>query len=67
MDDKYNVPKRKRSRRNAEGPESKQEAIQQQIEELVKRRDAGSTNLAEKQKINAEITRLFAEWQRLKL
>jgi|GEM_PF-803213 len=67
MDDKYNVPKRKSSRRNAEGPESKQEAIQQQIEELVKRRDAGSTNLAEKQKINAEITRLFAEWQRLKL
>ena len=60
MDDKYNL---KKSRE----PETKQEAIQHQIEELVKRRDAGSTNLAEKQKINAEITKLFAEWQRLKL
>ena len=59
MDDKYNL---KKSRE----PETKQEKIQHQIEELVKRRDS-ITNLAEKQKINAEITKLFAEYQRLKL
>ena len=59
MDDKYNL---KKSRE----PETKQERIQHQIEELVKRRDK-LTNLAEKQKINAEITKLFAEYQRLKL
>ena len=59
MDDKYRIPKKRK-------PETKQEAIQEQIEELVKRRDA-LTNPAEKQKINAEITKLFAEWQRLNL
>jgi hypothetical protein len=59
MDDKYNV-------RKSREPETKQDKIQQQIEELVKRRDS-VTNLAEKQKINAEITKLFAEWQRLKI
>ena len=58
MDDKYNPKKKK--------PETKQEIIQEQIEELVKKRDA-TTNLAEKQKINAEITKLFAQYQRLKL
>jgi hypothetical protein len=59
MDDKYNV-------RKSREPETKQDKIQHQIEELVKRRDSIS-NLAEKQKIQAEITKLFAEWQRLKL
>ena len=59
MDDKYNL-------RKSREPETKQEKIQHQIEELVKRRDS-ITNLAEKQKIQAEITKLFAEWQRLKL
>jgi hypothetical protein len=59
MDDKYNVSKSRK-------PKTKQEEIQQQIEELVKRRD-GITNLAEKQKINAEITKLFAHYERLKL
>lgn len=59
MDDKYNL-------RKSREPETKQEKIQHQIEELVKRRDS-ITNLAEKQKINAEITKLFAEYQRLKL
>ena len=59
MDDKYNISKSKK-------PETKQEIIQHQIEELVKRRDK-ITNLAEKQKINAEITTLFAQYQRLKL
>jgi hypothetical protein len=59
MDDKYNVRKNKK-------PETKQELIAQQIEELVKRRDK-ITNLAEKQKINAEITTLFAQYERLKI
>ncbi|MFN6962369.1 MAG: hypothetical protein ACK4S4_01250 [Pyrinomonadaceae bacterium] len=60
MDDKYNL---KKSRE----PETKQERIQHEIEELVKRRDAAGVSLAEKQRLNAEITRVFAEWQRLKL
>lgn len=59
MDDKYNVTKSRK-------PKTKQEEIQHQIEELVNRRDKIS-NLAEKQKINAEITTLFAQYQRLKL
>ncbi|HUR96740.1 MAG TPA: hypothetical protein VMZ26_01610 [Pyrinomonadaceae bacterium] len=59
MDDKYNVTKKKK-------PETKQEIIAEQIEELVKRRDKIS-NAGEKQKINAEITKLFAQYQRLKL
>ena len=59
MDNKYHIPKKKK-------PETKQEIIQEQIEELIKRRDK-LTNLAEKQKINAEITRRFAQYERLKL
>jgi hypothetical protein len=59
MDNKYNIPKKRK-------PVTKQEVIQEQIEELVKRRDH-TTNLAEKQKINAEITKLFAQYERLKL
>ena len=59
MDDKYNL---KKSRE----PETKQEAIQHQIEELIKRRD-GHIGLAEKEKINAEILKLFAQYERLKL
>ncbi len=59
MDDKYRIPKKRK-------PETKQEVLQEQIEELVKRRD-GLKSPAEKEKINAEITKLFAEWQRLKL
>lgn len=59
MDDKYQVTKKKK-------PETKQEMIQEQIEELVKRRDK-ITNLAEKQAINAEITKLFAQYERLKI
>ena len=59
MDDKYNIPKKRK-------PETKQEVIQDQIEQLVKRRDK-LTNLAEKQKINAEITTLFAQYERLKI
>jgi len=59
VDDKYNV------RKNVK-PETKQEAIQQQIEALIKRRDQ-IANLAEKQTIQKEIMKLFAEYERLKL
>jgi hypothetical protein len=59
MDNKYQIPKKRK-------PETKQEIIQEEIEALVKRRDATS-NPAEKQKINAEITKLFAQYERLKI
>lgn len=59
MDDKYNVRKPRK-------PETKQEEIQQKIEELVARRDKIS-NPAEKQKIQSEIMTLLAQYQRLKL
>ncbi len=59
MDNKYQISKNKK-------PETKQEIIQQQIEELVKRRDKES-DLKAKEAINAEITKLFAQYQRLKL
>ena len=59
MDDKYQISKSKK-------PETKQEMIQHQIEELVKRRDKES-DLKAKQAINAEITKLFAQYQRLNL
>ena len=59
MDDKYQISKSKK-------PATKQEMIQQQIEELVKRRDKES-DLKIKQTLNAEITKLFAQYQRLKL
>ena len=59
MDDKYNVRKPRK-------PETKQEEIQQKIEELIARRDK-ITNPAEKQKIQSEIMALLAQYQRLKL
>jgi hypothetical protein len=59
MDDKYNVRKSRK-------PETKQDEIQQQIEDLVKRRNSIS-NLAEKQAIQKEIMKLFAQYERLKL
>jgi hypothetical protein len=59
MDDKYNVRKSRK-------PGTKQEIIQQKIEELIKLRDK-EKSLPEKQKINAQITKLFAEYERLKL
>ncbi len=58
MDDKYQISKKK--------PETKQEIIQAQIEDLIKRRDK-ETNPAARQAINAEITKLFAQYERLKL
>ena len=59
MDNKYNISKSRE-------PKTKQEMIQHQIEELVERRDKLS-NLREKQAINTEITKLFAQYERLKL
>ena len=59
MDDKYQISKKRK-------PETKQEIIQDQIEELVKRRDR-ITNPAEKQAIQKEIMKLFAQYERLKL
>ncbi|HEX8396080.1 MAG TPA: hypothetical protein VF644_01440 [Pyrinomonadaceae bacterium] len=59
MNDKYQIIKKKK-------PETKQEIIQEQIEELIKRRDK-EPNLTAKQAINAEIMKLFAQYQRLNL
>ncbi len=59
MDDKYQVSKPKK-------PETKSEILAARIEELVKQRDR-TPNLAAKQTINAEITKLFAQYERLKL
>ncbi len=59
MDDKYNISKSKK-------PETKIEILAAKIEELVKQRDR-STDLSTKQTINAEITKLFAQYERLKL
>lgn len=59
MDNKYNIPKKAK-------PETRQEEIAAQIEDLVKRRDK-VPNVAEKEKIQKEITTLFAQYERLKL
>ena len=59
MDDKYIISKRKK-------PETKLEILQEKIEDLVKLRDKES-NPAAKQKLNAEITTLFAQYERAKL
>jgi hypothetical protein len=59
MDDKYNISKPKK-------PETRAEILAAKIEELVKQRDR-SNDLAAKQALNAEITKLFAQWEREKL
>jgi hypothetical protein len=59
MDDKYQISKSKE-------PKTKQEIIQLKIEELIERRDKESNPTAI-QTINAEITKLFAQYERLKL
>lgn len=59
MDNKYQIPKKKK-------PETKQEIIQAQIEALIKQRDV-ATSPQTIQSINAEITKLFAQYERLKL
>jgi len=60
VQDKYNVPK------TPAKPETKLDELDLQIRELVRRRDA-SKNATEKQKLGAEITKLFAQYQRLKI
>jgi hypothetical protein len=59
MNNKYQISKSKK-------PETKQEVLQHQIEELVKRRDK-ALHPADKRALNDEITKLFAQYQRLKL
>ncbi len=59
MDDKYNISKSRK-------PETKSEEIEQRIQELIKKRDA-ETDLAAKNKLNTEIMRLFAQYERAKL
>jgi ubiquinone biosynthesis protein COQ9 len=59
MDDKYQISKSKE-------PETKQEIIRHRIEELIKKRDK-ETNPTAKKTINAEIMKLFAQYERLKL
>ena len=59
MDDKYQISKPKK-------PVTKIEILTAKIEELVKQRDR-TPNLAAKQALNAEITKLFAQYERLKL
>lgn len=59
MDNKYQIPKAKK-------PETKSEHLQHEIEELVKRRDR-EKDLAAKKVLNAEIMKLFAQFERLKL
>ncbi len=59
MDDRYNISKSRK-------PETKVEILAAKIEELVKQRDR-ETSLPAKQAINAEITKLFAQYERLKL
>jgi hypothetical protein len=58
MDDKYQISKSKE-------PKTKQEVLQHKIEELIKLRE--KSNPAEQQSINREITKLFAQYERLKL
>jgi len=59
MDDKYQVSKPAK-------PQNRTEELQLQIEALVKVRDK-TPSLAEKQKLNAEITKLFAQYERSKI
>jgi hypothetical protein len=59
MDDKYNV-------RKPREPATKQEGVEREIQELIKRRD-DTSNAAEKHAIQKEIMKLFAQYERLKL
>ncbi len=59
MENKYQIPKNRK-------PETKAEILAAQIEDLVKRRDE-TPDLTVKKTLNAEITKLFAQYERLKL
>ena len=59
IDDKYHIPKNKK-------PETRAEILQAKIEKLVKQRDA-ENNPAAKQALHAEILKLFAQYEGLRL
>jgi helix-turn-helix protein len=59
MDDKYVIPKKKK-------PETRAEILQQKMEELVKQRDQ-TLDPVEKQALNAQLTKLFAQYEGLRL
>ena len=59
MDNKYQIPKPKK-------PETRAEILQQQIEELVKKRDK-ETDPSAKQLLHKQIIGLYAQWERAKL
>jgi ABC-type proline/glycine betaine transport system substrate-binding protein len=59
MNNKYQIPKAKK-------PGTKAEMLQAQIEDLVRKRDA-EKNPAAKQALQAEIVKLFAQYERAKL
>lgn len=59
IDDKYNVGKKKK-------PETKAELLQARIEELVKKRDAEKDPKA-KAELHAQVLRLFAQYEGLRL
>jgi hypothetical protein len=59
MDNKYQIPKNKK-------PETKTELLEQQIQELIKRRDK-ELNPAAKQELHREIMKLYAQYERSKL
>jgi hypothetical protein len=59
IDDKYHLPKNKK-------PETKAEILQAKIEELVKERDA-ETDPAAKRALHAQIMKLFAQYEGLRL
>jgi hypothetical protein len=59
MDNKYQIPKNKK-------PEGKTELLEQQIQELIKRRD-NESNRVTKQELHREIMKLFAQYERSKL
>lgn len=59
MDDKYKLEKKKK-------PQTKAEVLQEKIEALVKQRDA-EKDPAEKRALQAQIMRLFAQYEGLRL
>jgi hypothetical protein len=59
IDDKYHIPKDKK-------PETRAEILQAKIEELVKKRDAETDPVA-KQTLHAQILKLFAQYEGLRL
>lgn len=59
MNNKYQIPKAKK-------PETRAEMLQQQIEDLVIKRDK-ETDPARKQFLHKEIIGLYAQWEKAKL